>query len=61
MRGQAHAVGTLLAKSATTDVVDAHVAVTAARLGSVVMTSDLDDIRSLAAYTRPRITIRTVS
>ena len=60
-RGQAHAVGILLGKSATTDVVDAHVAVTAARLGAVVITSDPDDIRSLAAHTRPRITIRTVS
>jgi len=56
----AHAVGTLLAKSATTDVVDAHVAVTAARSGSTVITSDPDELKSLSVYTRPRITIRTV-
>ena len=56
---QAHVVGALLAKSATTDIVDAHVAVTAARSGAVVITSDPDDLRTLAAHVRPRITIRT--
>jgi predicted nucleic acid-binding protein len=56
---QAHAVGLLLAKSATSDIVDAHVAVTAARTGAVVITSDPDDLRALAAHVRPRITIRT--
>ena len=59
--GQAHAVGTLLAKSGTTDVVDAHVAVTASRTGATVITSDPDDLEALAAHTRPRITIRKVS
>ena len=55
---QAHVVGSLLAKSATSDLVDAHVAVTAARTGAVVITSDPDDLRSLAAHVRPRIIIR---
>lgn len=55
---QAHVVGSLLAKSATSDIVDAHVAVTAARTGAVVITSDPDDLRSLAAHVRPRIIIR---
>ncbi len=58
--GQAYAVGTLLAKSGTTDVVDAHVAVTAARTGATVITSDPDDLEALAVYIRPRITIRPV-
>lgn len=58
---QAHAVGALLAKSATADVVDAHLAVTAARTGALVITSDPDDLRKLAANIRPRITIRTAS
>ena len=56
--GQAHAVGALLAKSATTDVVDAHLAVTAARTAAVVITSDPDDLRILADHVRPRFTIR---
>ena len=58
--GQAHAVGTLLAKSGTADVVDAHIAITAARTGATVITSDPADLEALAVYTRPRITIRTV-
>jgi predicted nucleic acid-binding protein len=58
--GQAHAVGALLAKSGTADVVDAHVVVTAARIAAVVITSDPDDLTALAVHTRPRITIRTV-
>lgn len=57
---QAHAVGILLAKSGTTDVVDAHVAVTAARTGATVITSDPDDLAALASLVRPRINIRTV-
>ena len=56
---QAHAVGSLLAKSATSDVVDAHLVVAAARTGAVVITSDPDDLRVLAAHVRPRITVRT--
>ncbi|MFN0025608.1 MAG: PIN domain-containing protein [Acidimicrobiales bacterium] len=57
----AHAVGSLLAKSATSDIVDAHVAVTASLTGAVVITSDPDDLSALAAHVRPRITIRTIS
>ncbi len=54
---QSHQVGALLAKSATIDVVDAHVAVVAARLGSPVLTSDPEDLRTLAQHIRPRITV----
>lgn len=57
---EAHAVGLLLAKSGTADVVDAHVALAAARTGATVITSDPDDLRALAAHTRGRITIRTI-
>ena len=57
---QAHAVGLLLAKSATSDIVDAHVAVVAAGTGAVVITSDPDDLRTLAAHVRPRIAIQTI-
>ena len=57
----AHAVGTLLGKSSTADVVDAHLALTAARTGAVVITSDPIDLRTLAAHIRPRITIRTTT
>jgi predicted nucleic acid-binding protein len=49
---QAHAVGVLLAKSGTTDVVDAHVAVTAARTGATVITSDPHDLLGLASHSR---------
>jgi hypothetical protein len=58
---QAHVVGALLAKSATSDIVDAHVVVTAALTSAVVITSDPGDLRTLAAHVRPRITVRTVS
>ena len=58
---QAHAVGALLEKSSTADVVDAHLALTAARTGAVVITSDAIDLRTLAAHIRPRITIRTTT
>lgn len=57
----AHPVGSLLAKSDTSDIVDAHVAVTASLASAVVITSDPRDLRALAAHVRPRITIRTIS
>lgn len=57
----AHPVGALLAKSATSDIVDAHVAVTASLARAVVVTSDPEDLRVLAAHVRPRITIHPTS
>jgi len=45
---EAHEVGELLARARASDVVDAHVVITAARSGSKVMTSDEDDLRRLA-------------
>jgi predicted nucleic acid-binding protein len=45
---QAHEVGGLLARATASDVVDAHVIVTAAKHMSTVMTSDPDDLRRLS-------------
>ena len=44
----ATAVGLLLARTATADIVDAHVAVCARRAGQAVVTSDPDDLRRIA-------------
>lgn len=57
---QAHAVGALLAKAGTADVVDAHVALTAARTAATVITSDPDDLRALAIHSRVRFAIRAL-
>jgi len=43
----AYRLGLLLAKSGTSDVVDAHVALLARRLQAIVLTSDPDDLRAL--------------
>jgi len=45
---RAREVGTLLAKSKTTDVIDASVVVSAASRGDAVVTSDPDDIKRIA-------------
>lgn len=42
-----HEVGRLLARAGTSDVVDAHVALTAARHRAAVVTSDPDDLSRL--------------
>ena len=46
---QAHEVGALLGAAALSDVVDAHVIVTAARSAAAVLTSDPKDLRALAS------------
>ncbi|MBA3906174.1 MAG: PIN domain-containing protein [Pseudonocardiales bacterium] len=43
----ATALGLLLARSSTSDVIDAHVAWLARRLGATVMTADPDDLAAL--------------
>jgi hypothetical protein len=48
----ATAVGLLLARSATADIVDAHVVVCARRAGQAVVTSDADDLRRIAPELR---------
>ena len=47
---QAHEVGALLAASATSDVVDAHVALIASTHHAVVLTSDVGDFEHLAPH-----------
>jgi predicted nucleic acid-binding protein len=44
----ATAVGLLLARTGTADIVDAHVAICAQRAGQAVVTSDSDDLRQIA-------------
>jgi predicted nucleic acid-binding protein len=44
----ATAVGLLLARTGTADIVDAHVAICAQRAGQAVITSDADDLRRIA-------------
>ena len=44
----ATSVGLLLARTATSDIVDAHVIVCAQRAGQAVLTSDADDLRRIA-------------
>ena len=44
----ATAVGLLLARTATADIVDAHVVVCARRVGQVLVTSDPADLRRIA-------------
>jgi hypothetical protein len=48
----ATAVGLLLAKTATADIVDAHVVICARRAGQVVVTSDPGDIRRIDSELR---------
>lgn len=52
----ATAVGLLLARSGTTDIVDAHVVVCARRTRQTVVTSDADDLRRIA----PELQLLTV-
>lgn len=56
----AHAVGELLAKSHTNDVVDAHVAIVASIAGAAVLTSDPDDLDHLSQNLRPRVRVLTL-
>ncbi len=44
----ATAVGLLLARTGTSDIVDAHVAVCAERAAQAVLTSDVDDLRRIS-------------
>ncbi|MGE0309066.1 MAG: PIN domain-containing protein, partial [Acidimicrobiia bacterium] len=57
---EAHQVGALLSKASTSDVVDAHIAVTASRLRAVVITSDPEDLEVLATHARPTFRVTAV-
>ena len=45
----AHEVGSLLGTTGTADVVDAHLIMIAARSSATILSSDVDDLRHLAA------------
>jgi hypothetical protein len=45
----AHEVGSLLGSASTSDVVDAHLVIIAARRSATILSSDVDDLRHLAA------------
>lgn len=47
-------VGNLLARSSTSDVVDAHLVVVAVRRSEPILTGDMHDLESLAAALRDR-------
>ena len=53
----AHEVGSLLARSPTSDVVDAHLAVLASRSARAVVSGDPDDLRRLSEKLRPRFPV----
>lgn len=57
---QAHDVGALLAAAGTADVVDAHLVVTAARIGATVLTSDPGDLTHLAVHLTQRIAVKSL-
>ena len=57
---QADDVGNLLGRAGTADVVDAHLVMTAARVGEVVVTSDPDDLRTLVAALRSKVRVQRV-
>jgi hypothetical protein len=54
------AVGRLLRDTGTSDVVDAHVVLTALRYRAAVFTSDPDDLQRLAATTKVRLLLHQV-
>ncbi len=47
------AIGQLLAQSRTSDVVDAHLVITAVRLGRDILTGDPDDLTTLTSLLGP--------
>jgi predicted nucleic acid-binding protein len=57
---QAHEVGELLRRSGTSDVADAHVALTASRAAATVYTSDEDDLERLSSRLQRPIVVQRV-
>jgi predicted nucleic acid-binding protein len=53
--GSGRHIGELLAKTGTSDPVDAHLAVLARRINEPILTSDVDDFSALAAQTQIRV------
>lgn len=59
-REQAHEVGALVGKAGVSDVVDAHLVVTAAKTSATVLTSDPEDLGQLSSHLRSPVTIRPI-
>ena len=57
---QAHEVGALLGKAKLSDAVDAHIVVTAAGRGSIVLTSDPNDVERLSSNLATPVRVRRV-
>jgi polynucleotide 5'-kinase involved in rRNA processing len=57
---QAHDVGTLIGQADTSDVVDAHLIVVAAKTASTVLTSDLGDLGKLSNHLSPPVPLRPI-
>lgn len=57
---EGHAVGALLSAAGTSDVVDAHVVLVAARTRAVVLASDLDDLSQLSEQLPSPVPLRRV-
>jgi hypothetical protein len=57
---QAHTVGALLAASGMTDVVDAHVIVTASSRAATVLSSDPDDLERLSQQLSAPVRVRRI-
>ena len=57
---EAREIGTLLGRTCTSDVVDGHLVVIAARAMSTVLTSDTDDLRQLSAHLPTPVEVRGV-
>jgi hypothetical protein len=59
-QGHAHEVGALLARARTSDVVDAHVIVVAAKVAATVLTGDIDDLSVLSSHLSTPVAVRLV-
>jgi len=57
---QGHEVGSLLARAGMSDVVDAHLIVTAAKQRSTVLTSDSEDLHQLSAQLPEPVEIQRI-
>jgi hypothetical protein len=53
-------VGTLIGQADTSDVVDAHLIVVAAKTASTVLTSDLGDLSKLSNHLSPPVPLRRI-
>jgi predicted nucleic acid-binding protein len=57
---QAHEVGALAGRAGASDVVDAHLVVTAAATGATVLSSDPEDLRRLSSHLRSPVRIQPI-